>query len=346
MKCTDRTRKLKKARRARRRLIAGMWLIFICLCIVLAGILAFQFFFREEHRAAEYELSHYNQAVSDHTFLSADLCVVSENIDLPSSPDASTFKAAGFFDLSDKKVCYARNVHEQVYPASTTKVMTALVALQNGNLDDVVTVSANAANRASDESVCDLKEGDQLTLEDLLIGLLLQSGNDNAVAIAEHIGGSVEDFVEMMNQEAARLMATNTHFVSPHGLQDENHYTTAYDLYLIFNEAIKQEKFLEIIQLDKYTAHITHADGTEEEADWEASNFYARGEAQLPAEATIIGGKTGTTQKAGNCLILLSEDEDKNPYISVVMGAESKDLLYADMTALINEGVNFAKNEI
>ena len=339
VKCTDKSSKMKKARRARRRLIAGMSLLFLVLCAVLVGILIFQYLFREEHRAAEYELEHYNQAYGTFPFLSADLCVASKDVELTAPLDETTFAAGGLFDLSDTETLYAHRVNERVYPASTTKVMTALVALQNGNLEDVVTVSANAANRAADESTCDLKEGDQLTLEELLIGLLLQSGNDNAVAIAEHVAGSEEAFVEMMNAEAVRLLATHTHFVSPHGLQDEDHYTTAYDLYLIFNEAIKLEKFLEIIRLDSYNAHITHADGTEEDVTWEASNLYARGEAELPTAATVIGGKTGTTQKAGNCLILLSEDDAGNRYVSVIMGAESKDLLYTDMTALIDEGV-------
>ena len=110
----------------------------------------------------------------------------------------------------------------------------------------------------------------------------------------------------------------------------------------VWHNAIKEtvpEKFLELIQMDSYTAHITHADGTEEEADWEASNLYAKGEAKLPESVTIIGGKTGTTDKAGNCLILLSEDEAGNRYVSVVMGADSKDHLYTDMTTLLEGGV-------
>lgn len=102
---------------------------------------------------------------------------------------------------------------------------------------------------------------------------------------------------------------------------------------------------MEIIQLDSYTPHITHADGTQAEAKWEASNFYARGEAEKPSKATIVGGKTGTTQKAGNCLILLSKDGQEQPYISVIMGAESKDLLYEDMTTLIDEGIASAEQE-
>ena len=133
------------------------------------------------------------------------------------------------------KVIVSQKVFDQAYPASTTKIMTAYVALKYGNLDDMVTVSERATDFDEDEQVCGLQAGDQLSLRDLLNGLLLYSGNDCAVAIAEHVSGSVEAFVDKMNEEARNLGATGTHFVNPHGLQNEDHYTTAYDLYLIFN---------------------------------------------------------------------------------------------------------------
>ncbi len=201
----------------------------------------------------------------------------------------------------------------------------------------MVTVSENASSASfgADEQVCGILAGDQLTLEDLLYGLLLQSGNDNAVAIAEHIGGSVESFADMMNAQAAKLMATNSHFVNPNGLHSEEHYTTAYDLYLIFNECIRHQEFVDIIAADSYTAHITGADGTEREMQFTPTNYYASGNAALPQGEEIIGGKTGTTDEAGSCLILLVEDESKNPYISIVMGADTKEILYNDMTAII-----------
>ena len=121
--------------------------------------------------------------------------------------------------------------------------MTALLALENGNLEDTVTISktAAAASFPSDAQVCGLREGEVWTLEDLLNALLLYSGNDAASAIAEHIAGTEESFVNMMNSRARELMANNTHFTNPHGLHDDEHYTTAYDLYLIFNECIKNE---------------------------------------------------------------------------------------------------------
>ena len=115
-----------------------------------------------------------------------------------------------------------------------------------------MTVSENAADQASDSSVCGLKAGDVVQLKDLLYGMMLKSGNDAAIAIAEHIGGSVDQFVEMMNQEALELGATNTHFANPSGLQDENHYTTVYDIYLMLQEAMTYPHFLEIAQLSSY----------------------------------------------------------------------------------------------
>ena len=193
----------------------------------------------------------------------------------------------------------AYNIHKKIYPASTTKILTALVALENGNLSDTVTVAdeADSGKFAADEQTCGIKAGDQLTLEDLLNGLLLYSGNDNAVAIADHIAGSTEKFAEMMNAEAKKLMATNSHFVNPSGLHDDNHYTTAYDLYLIFNECIKHDDFVKIINSSSYTAHITGADGTKRDVKWEPTNYYAKGEATPPDNVTIIGGKTGTADK-------------------------------------------------
>ena len=149
----------------------------------------------------------------------------------------------------------------------------------------------------SDSSVAGLRSGVELTLEYLLYGLMLPSGNDSAVAIAEHISGSVDAFVELMNKEANALGATNSHFVNPHGYHDENHYTTAYDLYLIFNQGILNQKFIDIISSATYT---------------------------------------GTTDEAGACLVLYEQDSQSRPYISIVMGAESKNALYNTMDSLLS----------
>ena len=188
------------------------------------------------------------------------------------------------------------------------------------NPEDMITVSAVSAGiTESGAQLCGLKTGDNLTLDQALHALLINSANDAGMAIAEHVGGSVENFAEMMNKEAAELGATNCHFVNPHGLHDENHYVTAYDLYLIFNEAMKYEKFSEIIMMDSYSTTYTDRNGNPKTFDFKTTNLFLQGEYTPPEQITVIGGKTGTTNAAGSCLILLSKDSSGNPYISVVL---------------------------
>lgn len=177
--------------------------------------------------------------------------VSSGNMSLEGVAISDTTKA-GLFDLDHGSVMFAQNIHEKSYPASITKIMTAILAFKNGNMDDIVTIPAEALNQESGSTEIGFQEGDQVTLDELLHGLLIYSGNDAAVAIAQHIGGSVDQFVEMMNQEALELGATNTHFANPSGLQDENHYTTVYDIYLMLQEAMTYPHFLEIAQLSSY----------------------------------------------------------------------------------------------
>lgn len=145
--------------------------------------------------------------------------------------------------------------------------------------------------------------------------------------------------MEEMNSRAKELMATGTHYMNPHGLHDADHYTTAYDLYLIFSECIKNENFAKIIESDGRDVSIKEADGSIRTDRWEPTNYYAKGLAAAPDGVTVLGGKTGTTGEAGFCLILLEKNQEGNPYISVVMGAGTKDALYQDMSALL-EGTN------
>ena len=157
-------------------------------------------------------------------------------------------KAALLIDLNTGRAVYEQDADERVYPASLTKIMTCLLALENGNLSDVVTVSASALDDLdADSSVAGLQVGEQMTLENLLYCMMVVSGNDACNVIAEHIAGSVADFVRMMNQRAYELGCLNTHFSNPHGLHDESHYTTARDLSIITQAALKSENFRQIV---------------------------------------------------------------------------------------------------
>lgn len=267
----------------------------------------------------------------------SDLCVVDGDVMDEAAVDMASAEAAALFDVSGKEVVYSKNAHERLYPASLTKVMTALVALQNGSLDQKLTATDAVKITESGAQLCGLKAGDTMTLDQALHILLLYSANDAANLIAENIGGSVEGFVEMMNAEAVRLGATNTHFMNPNGLTDENHYTTAYDLYLIFNEAVKYETFSEIIQMSSYQTTYYDGNGREKKVDYNTTNRFVKNDIQAPANISVIGGKTGTTAAAGHCLILLSRDSSGAPYISVILKAESNDYLYQKMVELLNE---------
>ena len=172
----------------------------------------------------------------------SELCVAEGDVNAD-QVDLSMASGAALFDLNDKTTLYAKNIHEKLYPASLTKIMTALVAMENGSGDMLLTASENVTKLESGAQTCGIKEGDQMTLNQALHLLLINSANDAAVLIAEGIAGSIEGFSEMMNAEALNLGATNTHFVNPHGLSDDNHYTTVYDMYLITNAAIKYSLF-------------------------------------------------------------------------------------------------------
>ena len=260
--------------------------------------------------------------------------VSSGNMSLEGVAISDTTKA-GLFDLDHESVMFAQNIHEKSYPASITKIMTAILAFKHGNMDDIVTIPAEALNQESGSTEIGFQEGDQVTLDELLHGLLIYSGNDAAVAIAQHIGGSVDQFVEMMNQEALELGATNTHFANPSGLQDENHYTTVYDIYLMLQEAMTYPHFLEIAQLSSY--NLTCNRGEQEVTfHLDATDQYLTRQVTAPKNVTGLGGKTGTTSDAGSCLALLSQNAYGEPYISIVLHAANKTNLYTYMNQLLS----------
>ena len=265
----------------------------------------------------------------------ADLCVA--DTDVTSTQIAlNDVGAAALFDLNGRNTLYAKNVNKQMHPASLTKVMTALVALKYGSLEQKLTASENVIITESGAQLCGLKPGDSMTLDQALHILLIYSANDVAVLIAEGVGGSVEGFTEMMNREAVSLGATNCNFVNPNGLTEENHYVTAYDLYLIFQEALQYDLFNEIIRMSSYSTIYTDSSGNEKTLDIKSTNAYLQEKYALPERVTIIGGKTGTTRAAGHCLILLSRNNSGNPYISVILNSDSTDDLYTKMTDLLN----------
>ena len=238
-------------------------------------------------------------------------------------------KAALLIDLNTGRAVYEQDADERVYPASLTKIMTCLLALENGNLSDVVTVSASALDDLdADSSVAGLQVGEQMTLENLLYCMMVVSGNDACNVIAEHIAGSVADFVRMMNQRAYELGCLNTHFSNPHGLHDESHYTTARDLARITQAALKSENFRQIVDTAEY---VIPESATGQEHKLKTTNlliYESTGNSLYYPRAT--GVKTGYTSAAGRCLVATAED-DGIRFLSVLCGAKTTILESGDL---------------
>ena len=227
-------------------------------------------------------------------------------------------------DANYDEVLFEKNAYDKAYPASMTKVMTALLTLEAmdaGTIsgDTIVTVSDYAARKDfPDESTANLKGGEQMSVHDLLYCLMLPSANDAAKALAEHLGGSVDNFATMMNERAKALGCTNTHFINPHGLHDPNHYTTAYDMALMFMAAMEHDLFLEIIATPSYTTAPTNI--SKERYFFNTNGLISNLYYSRHTYDKCIGGKTGSTDEAGRCLVAAAKDGDKL-MVSVIMGS-------------------------
>lgn len=266
----------------------------------------------------------------------AELCVGDSDVALEGY-EIEQVSAAALFDIKQSEVVYATGMHEKLYPASLTKLLTALVAIKYGSLDQTLTATNEVYISESGAVLAGIKAGDTMTMEQALHLLLIRSANDVANLIAENIAGSVEDFVALMNEEAELLGATNSHFMNPHGLHHTDHYTTVYDLYLIFKEAVKYEAITQIISMSSYSTTYKNKYGSDKNISVSTTNGFFRQLYKAPENVTILGGKTGTTDEAGSCLGLYVKDTSGNPYIAIILHGNTKDDLYIEMKQLLEQ---------
>ena len=237
-------------------------------------------------------------------------------------------------DTKSNAILYSKNAYEKAYPASTTKLMTAILTLENCNLNDIVTVSHNAIfSIPYGYSHANLMEGEKLTVEQLLNVLLIPSANDAAVVLAEHISGSVENFSVLMNEKAKSLGCLNTNFVNPNGIHNENHYSTAYDLALIGKYATKFPDIMRIATTKQYTLPITNMYDKEDRI-FNNTNFLINNGNKNYYEYST-GLKTGYTDKSNHCIIA-SAKKDDTELICVTLNAPSSELRFSDCKNLFN----------
>ncbi len=225
-------------------------------------------------------------------------------------------------DRKSKKVLIGKNEYTKAKMASTTKIMTATIILENCNLDDIVTISKKSANTGG--SRLGLKTNDKISVLNLLYGLLLCSGNDAAVALAEYCSGSIPEFCNLMNQKAIELGLTNSHFETPHGLDSDGHYTTAYELSLITDYALKNSTFVKIVNTKNHTIKINNY----------PKNLSNTNEL-LGVLDGVYGVKTGFTNGANRCLVTACKRNDMD-LICIVLGCDTKKFRGQDSTKLIN----------
>ncbi len=262
-----------------------------------------------------------------------NICIVED--ELQYDRDYIRSAAGIVFNLDTNEVLYSKNARQSLPVASLTKLMTALLVLESGTMNQTV-IAGNEVNITEYNAwLCHFQTGDVLSVEDLMYATLIYSGNDGAAALAAYAGGTVEDFVDRMNERAQELGADDTHFANPHGLDAEGHYSSLYDMYLIFRQCMKYKQFLDIIHTDSHTCHYAHGDGTQVSRTFPNTNWYFTGEAQPPEGITILGGKTGNTPKAHRCLILLVKNEAGDRFLTGILGAEDQTTLYQEMNQLL-----------
>ena len=255
----------------------------------------------------------------------SDIESIEVNSDTTQTPTINS-RAYVVIDRKSNTILIGKNENQKKKMASTTKIMTALVVIEHSNLSNTVEISKKAANTGG--SRLGLKTGDKITVSDLLYGLMMRSGNDAAVALAEHVAGSITDFANLMNEKAKFLGLSNTHFVTPHGLDEDEHYTTAYELAILSNYAMNNEIFAKIVGTTNYTITI---------------NGYPKSLTNTNELLGVLNGvygiKTGFTNGANRCLVTCCKRGEMD-IICVVLGADTKKYRTTDSIKLIEYAFN------
>lgn len=258
------------------------------------------------------------------------------NLSWPAGPDISA-DGAIVIEAGTGSILYQKNIFEKYYPASTTKILTTLVALENSEMNEIVTVSYAADNYVSKTSSrMGLVEGEQITMEQALYGIMLESANEATYAVGEHVGGSIARFIKMMNAKAESLGCEHSHFANSHGLHDDDHYTCPYDMALISRDAYKNKEFMEITGTATYAMPETNKNPAKLLTN---HHWFLN---KTMRYDYCIGGKTGATTQAGYALVTYAKKDGMN-VISVVMHAETWNHVYNDTKTLLDYTFNTFK---
>ena len=314
----------------------NVFLVLVLMAFFLAGMPQTSLHAEDQQQEAQTEAAETATETESETEHPATYYAEVQSNSIPRWPqgDAINAETAILMDADTGAILYAKDIDKREYPASITKIVTTMVALENGNLSDVVTFSANAVYSIEyGSSHLGLTEGEQLTMEQCLYGIMLASANEISNGVAEHIAGSIEEYVKMMNAWVEKLGCTNTHFVNVHGLHDEDHYTSARDMALIMQAALKNEKFREIISTTYYEYPKTNK--------VDETRPFVNHHKMITEEGMLydgcIGGKTGYTDEAQNTLVTAAERNGQT-LIAVVLRSPGLYVSYDDTKVLLDYG--------
>lgn len=289
---------------------------FKILCFIFTIIFAFSSF-------SEFAISFEDEeTIENENYEISSLLSSLETNTSPSKEPATSSTHIIAIDRNSSRILFEKNAYTKTPMASTTKIITAIIAIEECKLDEMVKISSKAAT--TNGSTLGITKGTQMSMRDLLYGLMLRSGNDCAVAIAEHIGSNVENFSNIMNEKAKQIGLSNSNFVTPHGLDDPNHYTTAYELAILTNYALNNKTFLEIVGTKTTTVNCGNIVKTISNTNELLGNYDG-----------VYGVKTGFTFGAGRCLVTACKKNNLD-IIVVVLGADTKKIRTTDSVKVLN----------
>lgn len=306
----------------------GRWLLMMLLSVFLIVSYVSPVFAEEEEEETEFIPEEYYDPIQ------------SNEVSGWPQGEAVQSAAAVVMDLDTNTFLYSKNAYDKCYPASITKIMTAMVALENGNLDDVIVYGNSVYDLEEGSSHVGIKPEEEMTLRQSLYALMLESANDAGMGIAEYIGGSISGFADMMNAKAQELGCVNTHFTNPHGLHNEDHYTCAYDMALIAQAAYNIPEFKEMVSCTLYSVPPTNV--TEEERYFLNHHKMIQEDSDYYTE-WVTGGKTGYTSDAWNTLVTYGEKNERRQ-VCVVLRVPGAAKTYEDTRLLMRYGFdNFSQ---
>lgn len=293
-------------------------------------------FYTNDDNVVNTDIGEYIMGRTSDFFTEGKFCYVKP--EEQSTDENLSVKACIMINLTENKLVFADRIFDKVYPASITKLLTALIILRHANLDDIYVVKQdNCGITEEGAQLMGFKAGDKISVKNLLYCLLLYSGNDAAAALADYYSNDIPTFCNLMNEEAERLGCIGTHYTNPHGLHDDNHYTTAYDEYVILRYCLDYDLFRDIAQSTEYEFSYEDAAGQIKTMSVVTTNKFKLGQYEMPQGMSIIGGKTGNTFAAGPCLIQSVSNADGEEFIIGIFGGGNNDKLYRQMQYMMNK---------